>query len=42
MEKTIQIEPHVDSIIMPENLRVGLRISELRKKCQKEKKCNAE
>lgn len=34
MKKTIQIEPHVDSIIMPENLRVGLMVSEHRKKCQ--------
>jgi aspartate aminotransferase len=42
MENPIQIEPHVDSIIMPENLRVGLMISEQRKKCQKEKKCDAE
>lgn len=29
----IAIEPHVDSITMPENLRVGLMISEHRKKC---------
>lgn len=34
MKKTIQIEPHVDSIILPENLRVGLMVSEQRKKCQ--------
>jgi len=39
---TIQIEPHVDSIIMPENLRVGLMVAEQRKKCQNEKKCDAE
>ena len=29
----IAIEPHVDAITMPENLRVGLMISEHRKKC---------
>jgi len=39
---TILIEPHVDSIIMPENLRVGLMVAEHRKKCHKEKRCNAE
>ena len=42
MKKTIRIEPHVDSIIMPENLRVGLMVAEQRKKCHKEKKCDAE
>ncbi len=31
--KEIALEPHVDAITMPENLRVGLMISEHRKKC---------
>ncbi len=31
--KEIAVEPHVDAITMPENLRVGLMISEHRKKC---------
>lgn len=34
MKNPIQIEPHVDSIIMPENLRVGLMVAEQRKKCR--------
>jgi aspartate aminotransferase len=29
----IQVEPHVDKIVMPENLKVGLMIAEQRKKC---------
>jgi len=29
----IQIDPHVDAIEMPENLRVGLMVAEARKKC---------
>ncbi|UCG12393.1 MAG: aminotransferase class I/II-fold pyridoxal phosphate-dependent enzyme, partial [Deltaproteobacteria bacterium] len=35
MEKKILVEPHVDSIRMPENLRIGLMVSQQRKKCQK-------
>lgn len=41
MKRTILVEPHVDSINMPENLRVGLMVSEQRKKCQ-QVKCDAE
>jgi len=29
----ILIEPHVNKIVMPENLKVGLMIAEQRKKC---------
>ena len=29
----ILVEPHVDKIVMPENLKVGLMIAEQRKKC---------
>jgi hypothetical protein len=29
----IQVEPHIDKIVMPENLKVGLMIAEQRKKC---------
>ena len=32
--KEILLEPHVDSIRMPENLKIGLMVSEARKKCQ--------
>ncbi len=32
--KAIQINPRVDSIVMPENLRVGLMVAEQRKKCE--------
>jgi aspartate aminotransferase len=35
MTKEILVEPHVDSIRMPENLKIGLMVSEQRKKCQK-------
>ena len=35
MEKEILVEPHVDSIRMPENLKIGLMVSRQRKKCQK-------
>jgi aspartate aminotransferase len=41
MTKEIQIEPHVDSILMPENLKIGLMVAEQRKKCQKIK-CTSE
>lgn len=34
--KKIEVEPQVDSVFMPENLRVGLMISEQRKKCKNE------
>ncbi len=30
---TFQINPYVESIVMPENLRVGLMVAEQRKKC---------
>jgi aspartate aminotransferase len=30
----ISIEPHVDALVMPENLRVGLMVAEQRKKCE--------
>lgn len=30
---TFQINPYVESIVMPENLRVGLMMAEQRKKC---------
>jgi len=33
MVKEILVEPHVDFISMPENLRLGIMISEQRKKC---------
>ncbi len=33
--KEIQIEPHVDAILMPENLKIGLMVSEARKSCGK-------
>jgi len=29
----ILVEPHVDKIVMPDNLKVGLMIAEQRKKC---------
>ena len=32
--KTIQGNPHVDDIVMPENLRIGLIVAEQRKKCK--------
>jgi aspartate aminotransferase len=35
MTKEILVEPHVDSIRMPENLKIGLMVSRQRKKCQK-------
>ena len=31
--KDIQVEPHIDKIVMPDNLKVGLIIAEQRKKC---------
>jgi hypothetical protein len=34
MTKEILVEAHVDTITMPENLRIGLMISNHRKKCQ--------
>ena len=34
MTKEILIEPHVDTIVMPDNLKVGLMVSQHRKKCQ--------
>lgn len=33
MIENIQVEPYVDSIIMPENLKVGLMVAEQRRKC---------
>jgi len=33
--KEILLEPHVESIRMPENLEIGLMVSESRKKCRK-------
>jgi aspartate aminotransferase len=33
--KEILIDPHVDTIFMPENLRVGLMVAEQRKRCEK-------
>ncbi len=33
MTNKILVEPHVDAITMPENLRIGLMIAEHRKKC---------
>jgi aspartate aminotransferase len=41
MTKEILVEPHVDSILMPENLRIGLMVAEQRKKCQRIK-CTSE
>ena len=35
MEKEILVEPHVDSIRMPENLKIGLMVSRQREKCKK-------
>lgn len=32
---SIKINPHVDTIVMPENLRVGLLVNEYREKCKK-------
>ena len=34
MMKSIQGNPHIDNIVMPENLRVGLIVAEQRKKCK--------
>ncbi len=34
MSVNISISPNVESIVMPENLRVGLMVAEQRKKCQ--------
>ena len=31
--KDIQVEPHIDKIMMPDNLKIGLMIAEQRKKC---------
>jgi hypothetical protein len=33
--KGISIEPHVEFMKMPENLKIGLMVSESRKICQK-------
>lgn len=33
MAAEIQVEPYVDSIVMPENLKIGLLVSQARKKC---------
>ncbi|MEJ2716789.1 MAG: aminotransferase class I/II-fold pyridoxal phosphate-dependent enzyme, partial [Deltaproteobacteria bacterium] len=33
MTMQLDIDPHVDSIVMPENLKVGLIVSEAKKKC---------
>ena len=35
MIKEILVEPHVDSIRMPENLKIGLMVSRQREKCKK-------
>ncbi|MDW7727052.1 MAG: hypothetical protein SCH70_08060 [Candidatus Methanoperedens sp.] len=35
MTGNIHVEPHVDAIKMPDNLRIGLMVSEHRKKCRK-------
>ena len=34
MKKDIQVEPHIDKIVMPDNLKVGLMIAEQRKNVQ--------
>ncbi len=33
--KDILVEPYIDSIMMPENLKIGLEVSEQREKCKK-------
>ena len=33
MTMRLQIDPHVDSIVMPENLKVGLMVSDAKKEC---------
>ena len=35
MSEKIEVEPHVDTIKMPGNLKIGLMIAQHRKQCQK-------
>lgn len=32
--KKILVEPHIDNIVMPENLKIGLMVSQQRQKCK--------
>ncbi|MHA1170397.1 MAG: hypothetical protein ACTSRU_21425, partial [Candidatus Hodarchaeales archaeon] len=36
----IQVDPRVESIVMPENVKIGMMVSRYREKCKKTKGCS--